>query len=67
MSAVAEREKLLTRAEAAEFLGMKEQTLAAWAMTARHVPFVRVGSRSIRYRLGDLHRFVEKQTVGAAE
>lgn len=65
MSAVAEREPLLRRKEAAEFLGMKEQTLAAWAMTAKNIPFVRIGSRSVRYRMSDLQRFVERQTVGS--
>jgi excisionase family DNA binding protein len=39
----------LGRKEAAEFLGVQEQTLAAWACNHRYgLPFIRVGRR-IRY------------------
>ena len=58
---------LLTRPQAAEYLGVKVQTLAAWACLGRYdLPMVRVG-RLVRYRLRDLQRFVERQTVGAVE
>jgi len=58
---------LLSRQQAAEFLGLKEQTLAAWATTRRYdLPFIRVG-RLAKYRLTDLELFLERRTVGAAE
>ncbi len=57
---------LLTRREAAAFLGVKEQTLAVWATTRRyHLPMVKVGSLC-RYRVADLERFLESRTVGGA-
>ena len=62
---LAQTEKMLTRPQAAEFLGLKVQTLAAWAMTGKHLPFVRVG-RSVRYKQSDLERFIERQTVPAS-
>ena len=44
--------KLLTRREAAEYLGLKPQTLAAWAVTGHYgLSMIRVG-RSARYRIG---------------
>ncbi len=50
----------------AEYLGVQEQTLAAWRCTNRYpLPFIRVGRR-IRYRIVDLDRFLENGTVGAA-
>ena len=58
--------KLLSRREAAEYLGVKPQTLAAWHVTGRYgLPVVKVG-RSAKYRLADLERWVESRTVGAA-
>jgi excisionase family DNA binding protein len=55
---------LLTRAEAAAFLNIKPQTLACWASTHRvELPFVRIGKRTVRYRLSDLQRFVDRSTV----
>ena len=55
---------LLTRQQAARYLGIKPQTLAVWATTKRYeLPFVKVG-RSVRYRLLDLERWVARRTVG---
>jgi len=58
-----ENYRLLSRKEAAEFLGIKEITLAIWKSTKRHqLPVVKVG-RLVRYRLSDLHDFIERRTV----
>jgi excisionase family DNA binding protein len=58
---------LLTREQAAEFLGVKPQTLAVWATAKRYqLPMVKVGSL-VRYRLSDLEKFLESRTVGGAE
>ncbi len=60
------RSDLLTRAEAAAYLNIRPQTLAAWLCTKRYrIPVVKVG-RSVRYRIRDLEKFVESRTVGAA-
>jgi len=57
------RHKLLTRKEAADFLGVKEITLAIWKSTKRHeLPVVKVG-RLAKYRYGDLLEFVDRRTV----
>jgi excisionase family DNA binding protein len=58
-------EDRLTRAQAAEYLGLKNpDTLAVWASTRRYnLPFVRVGSR-VFYRRSDLDRFIQRRTVG---
>jgi excisionase family DNA binding protein len=48
--------------EAAEFLGMKEQTLAVWRSSRRHpLPFIRIGRR-IRYRITELETFLTQNT-----
>lgn len=58
-------EKLLTRVQAAEYLGIKPQTLAAWTSLNRYdLPFVKVG-RLVRYRRSDLDRWLASRTVGA--
>ncbi len=55
--------RLLSRKEAAEFLGVKEGTLAIWKTTKRYkIPCVKVG-RLAKYRYGDLLEFVARQTV----
>lgn len=59
----ANSERLLTRQEAAEFLGISKHALAVWACTKRYpLPYVRVGSRAM-YRASDLNRFIESRTV----
>lgn len=57
------KHRLLSRKEAAEFLGVKIITLAIWESTKRYnLPVVKVG-RLVRYRFGDLLDFVERRTV----
>lgn len=56
------KECLLTRKQAAEFLGVKEHTLAVWACNQRYtLPYVKVG-RLAKYRYSDLLEFVQKST-----
>lgn len=50
---------LLSRREAAAYLGVQPQTLAAWACTKRvKVPYTKLGRR-VMYRRDDLDRFVQ--------
>jgi len=59
-------ERLLTRQEAANVLGVKPQTLAVWASARRYdLPFIKVG-RCVRYRMSDLQSFLDRRTVGQA-
>ncbi len=59
--------ELLTRQQAAEFLGVKPQTLSVWATTKRYgLPVIKVGSLC-RYRKSDLEAFLDKRTVGGIE
>ena len=58
--------KLLTREQAAEFIGMRPQTLACWAMTGKNLPVVKVSARAVRYRLADLEAFISRRTVPAS-
>ena len=53
---------LLTRKEAAEYLTVKENTLAVWAMQGRGPPPVKLGS-STRYRRSVLDRFINANTM----
>lgn len=55
--------RLLTRQEAADYLGVKPQTLAVWASTGRHsLRFIKVG-RLVKYRLEDLQGFLDAHSV----
>lgn len=59
-------DKLVSRTEAANILGVKPQTLATWHITGRYkLPLVKVG-RSVRYRVTDLERWVQSRTIGAS-
>jgi excisionase family DNA binding protein len=54
--------KLLTRKEAAQFLGISEGTLAVWKVTKRYpLPVIKVG-RLVRYRETDLIQFLDDMT-----
>ena len=56
--------ELLTRPEAAAYLGLQPQTLACWASSKRYaLPHVKCG-RSVRYKKSDLDRFIASRTVG---
>jgi excisionase family DNA binding protein len=49
---------LLSRKEAAEYLGVNERTLANWKCTKRYpLPTVKVG-RLVKYRLSALDKFI---------
>lgn len=54
--------QLLSRKEAAEFLGVKESTLSVWACTRRYnLPIVKIG-RLVKYRMSDLLKFLDDRT-----
>lgn len=54
---------LFTRPQAAEYLGVRPQTLACWATTGRYgLPFIRVG-RAVRYRKADLDAWLANRTA----
>lgn len=60
------RSDLLTRADAAEFLGVKKSTLDCWGYTGRYgLPFIRVG-KLVKYRRADLERWLESRTHTSA-
>ena len=61
------RHNLLSRAEAADYLGVKPQTLSAWACNRRvALPLVRVGRR-VMYRLIDLEAFCANNIEGLVD
>ena len=56
---------LLSRKEAAAYLGVECGTLEVWACTDRYeLPYVKIG-RLAKYRLSDLDDFIASRTVGA--
>ena len=55
--------ELLSRKEAAAYLGVAEQTLAVWKCLRRYsVPCVKIG-RLVKYRKSDLDAFIQSRTV----
>jgi len=54
---------LLTRREAAAYLGVTPDTLAVWFSTRRYpIPVIKVGHLA-KYRKADLDRFLESRTI----
>jgi hypothetical protein len=60
-----DRDVLLTRREAAEYLRKSEPTLERWAAQGIGTAPVRVGPRSVRYRLVDFRTFTGAYTKAA--
>lgn len=59
---VASLNDLLDQNQAAQLLHVTPGTLSVWRSTGRYsIPFVKVG-RSVRYRLADLHSWIESRT-----
>lgn len=62
-SKIFQKSDLLTRKEAAEYLGITASTLAVWACVKRYkLPYIKIG-RLVKYRRSDLDSFIERQTV----
>ncbi|MDP1646072.1 MAG: helix-turn-helix domain-containing protein [Thiobacillus sp.] len=58
---------LMSRDEAAQYLGVSSKTLATWACTKRYpLPVVKLG-RAVKYRVADLEKFIASRTVGTPE
>lgn len=54
-------DELLTTTEAANFLGLKPNTLAKWRVAGVGPLYVALG-RAVRYRVSDLKLFIERNT-----
>lgn len=60
---VVEPQKMLSRTEAAQFLGISPYTLATWACTKRGViPYVKIG-KFVKYQIADLETYIASRTV----
>lgn len=55
-------DNLLTRPEAAAYLGVSTSTLARWACLRENVRYHRVGKRAV-YRKSDLDEFIASSAV----
>jgi len=61
-----QQRRLISRKEAAAELGIKEQTLAAWASNKRNsLAFVKVGRRAM-YQQSVLDAFIKSNIVGGS-
>jgi excisionase family DNA binding protein len=55
--------ELLTREEAAAYLGIAPQTLSIWKWAKRYdLPFVKIG-RLVKYKRSDLDAFIERHST----
>lgn len=58
---------VLNQREAADFLGMSEAFWERDRWAGPRIPFIKVGTRAVRYRRKDLEKFLDGQTVRSAE
>ncbi len=64
LNIIKESSPLLTREQAANYLGVTTSTLAAWSCTKRYnLAFVKIG-RLCKYHKNTLDSFIERNTVG---
>jgi len=52
-------EKLLTTKQAARYLNVSLSMLAKDRMNKAEIPYIRIRTRTIRYRVTDLDKFIE--------
>ena len=52
---------LLTTKEAAKYLGVSKAFLERDRWAGARIPFIKVGTRAVRYRLADLDAFLDRQ------
>ena len=55
--------KLLTTDEVAEMTGLSRETLAQWRWLKKEIPFVRLGTKCVRYRQSDIDEWLGKRLV----
>jgi len=55
--------KLLTTDDVARMTGLSPETLAQWRWLKKEIPFVRLGTKCVRYRLSDIDAWIEKRLV----
>lgn len=53
--------KLLSTTQAAEFLGVSKAFLERDRWAGARIPFIKIGSRAVRYRQTDLDEYIEQQ------
>lgn len=53
------QDPLLTTKQAAAILGVSVAFLERDRWAGARVPFIKIGSRAVRYRLSDLHAYIE--------
>jgi excisionase family DNA binding protein len=67
MPTLVQSSPLLSRVQAAEYLGLRPGTLAIWAMSSKHgLRVIKVGKLA-KYRKSDLDAWLESRTVGAVK
>lgn len=55
------QEHLLTTTDAAKFLGVSKAFLERDRWAGARIPFIKIGTRAVRYKLSDLECFINKQ------
>jgi len=61
------KEELLTRKQAANYLGIAASTLAIWASVKRYnLPYIKIG-HLVKYRRKDLDAFIASRTIQQEE
>ena len=54
-----QQDKLLTTKEAAPILGISVAFLERDRWAGARVPYIKIGSRAVRYRMSDLNAYIE--------
>jgi predicted DNA-binding transcriptional regulator AlpA len=52
---------LMRRSELPSYIGISEQTLARWAHEGRGPKYLKLGTRLVAYRVGDVRQWLERQ------
>ena len=60
-------DELITTKEAAEFLRVSAAFLQRDRTDETEIPYVKVGSRAIRYKLSDLHNYIDDRRFQGSE
>ena len=53
--------KLITTQEAATYLGVSKAFLERDRWAGARIPFIKVGTRAVRYRISDLEAYLDRQ------
>jgi len=65
MANVVDKDRLVNEIDAAKYLGVSHRTLQNWRIRGGGPRYVKIGQRTVRYRVRELDAWIEELSCGS--